>query len=50
MRTSSMRRALAISLILLALPLAADEFRVDRVLESLTGSTAACVGAAAPSG
>ncbi|MCU1230258.1 MAG: bacillolysin, partial [Acidobacteria bacterium] len=33
-----MRRALAISLIFFALPLAADEFRVDRVLESLTGT------------
>jgi subtilisin-like proprotein convertase family protein len=33
-----MRRALAISLVLFALPLAADDFRVDRVLESLTGT------------
>jgi hypothetical protein len=33
-----MHRALAISLIFFALPLAADEFRVDRVLESLTAT------------
>ena len=33
-----MRRALAMSFVLLALPLAADEFRVDRVRESLLGT------------
>jgi len=33
-----MRRALALSLVFLALPLAAEEFRVDRVRESLLGT------------
>jgi hypothetical protein len=33
-----MRRALAMSLALLALPLAADEFRVDWIRESLLGT------------